>query len=409
MFDRPRAAFGVAVTQLRYYRVRTVLVVIAVALAVLSTTLLASVGVGVLETGVEKFDASGQDLWVTGGPIALAPGTVGGFENSIVNAHEVSDRIGAHEDVRVAAPIAFQTVYVGPTPGELRTVVGVGVGNVGSGTVTLQAGRTFEHGDRHYAGGNYTGPLSGEVIVGRRTAAMLDLQVGDTLYIGGTVSTARETEYTVIGIASTFSEFLGAPTVTVHLSELQELTGTTGTDPASLIAVSLEPGADPAVVERRLQAEFPAYDVRTNREQFEATLGSQALVIVSAAALVVLAVLAGIALTANALALLVFQQRRTLAALKAAGLSGGTLVGIVGSQGLVLGGLGGLLGLMATPPLAVGLNRFAETVVGFQGLVRTPVWVYPMGFAMAIGIGAIAAFVAGWRVARISPLVHLRD
>lgn len=52
---KTRAAVGLAVAQLRHYRVRTVLAVVAIALAVLAMTVLASVGIGVMETGTERF------------------------------------------------------------------------------------------------------------------------------------------------------------------------------------------------------------------------------------------------------------------------------------------------------------------------------------------------------------------
>lgn len=81
---------SLTVAQLTHDRTRTVLAVLGIAFAVLATTLLASVRYGVVETGQQKFDDSGRDLWMTGGPVQLAPGSVGGFKNSVTNAHAVS-------------------------------------------------------------------------------------------------------------------------------------------------------------------------------------------------------------------------------------------------------------------------------------------------------------------------------
>jgi len=58
--SRFRAVLGIAMAQLRHERGRTLLAIVAVALAVLATTILASVGYGVVETGQEKFDTSGR-------------------------------------------------------------------------------------------------------------------------------------------------------------------------------------------------------------------------------------------------------------------------------------------------------------------------------------------------------------
>lgn len=407
LLSKVRASLGLALAQLRHYRVRTILAVVAIGLAVLSATVLASVGIGVVETGAEKLQSSQQDLWLTGGPIRFAPGTVGGFQNSIVGAHGLGDDIAEREDVAVAAPIAYQTVYVGTDPNELQSLVGVGVPNVGNWLLTLEAGEGFQGDDTHYAGGSYDGPMTHEVIIDPRTAELFDVGVGDTIYVGGTIAAARSNQFTIVGISPTFSQFLGTPTVTVHLSELQTITGTAASDKASMIAVRLESGVDPQVVERDLEAEYPQYSVRTNQEQLQALLRERALVIAAGVTLVILAIIAGITLTANVLALLVYQQREELAALKAAGVSSVSLIGIVGFEAIILGLIGGGIGVGVTPLSVRGVNLIAERVVGFSDLAHVPDGAYLGGFVLALGIGLFAALVAGWRVVRISPLKQL--
>lgn len=404
-----RAILGLTLAQLGHERTRTVLAVVGIALAVLATTLLASVGYGVVETGQEKFDSSGRDLWITGGPMQLAPGSVGGFENGLTNAHGISENVSAREDVRTASPMAFQTVYVGTDPDDLETIVGVGVrgtGN-GSGAAQITEGDGLTGPDRHYDGGTYDGPMTHDVLIGPQTARLFNVSVGDTLHIGGTVMSARQNEFTVIGISPTFSRFLGTSTVIMRLSELQELTGTTQSDTATLITIDLESEADVGKVERELQRQYPQYDIRTNQEQLQAVLAQQAVVLASGIVLVILAVLAGVALTANLLALLVYQQRHELAAAKALGVSSSVLVGMAGSQGLLLGVFGGAIGLGLTPIAGDGLNEIAVRLVGFEGLVQTPDLVFGIGAIVAVVIGFIGSVVAGWRVGQIRPLEHL--
>ncbi|WP_137284517.1 ABC transporter permease [Halorussus salinisoli] len=405
-----RAVLGITVAQLTHERTRTVLAVVGIALAVLSTTLLASVGYGVVETGQQKFDSSGRDLWITGGPVQLAPGSVGGFENTLTNAHGISRNLTAREDVRTASPMAFQTVYAGTNPDDLQTIVGTGVrGTGGNASTQVTEGKGLTGKDRHYADGSYDGPMTNEVLIGPRTAQLFNVSVGDTLYVGGTVVSARQNEFTVIGISPTFSRFLGTPSVVLRLSELQELTGTTQTDPATMITVDLRSGTDTAAVEQELQQKYPQYDVRTNQEQLQSILADKAVVLASGLVLVILAVLAGVALTANLLALLVYQQRQELAAVKALGISSSVLVGTAGSQGLILGLLGGAVGLGITPFASAGLNAVATHLVGFTGLVQTPDFVFAVGGFVAVGIGLIGSVVAGWRVGRVKPLEHLES
>ena len=403
---RLRGIVGVAIAQLRHDRTKTTLAVLGVALAVLATTLLGGVGIGVVETGEEKFDASGRDLWVTGGPIKLAPGTVGGFENTVVDAHRLSESIEAREDVKTAVPMAFQTVYVSDDGEEFETLVGAGAPARG-GSVQVTNGSQFSQ-DTHYADGNYTGPMTHEVIIDSRTAALFNVSVGDTLYIGGTLSDARQNEFTVVGISPTFSRFLGTPTVTMHLSELQEVTGTTAADRASLITVDVVDGANPGTVAAEIQEAHPEYTIRTNREQLQATLQRQAVILASGGSLVAMAVLAGIALTANLMVSVVYQQRRELAALKALGSRSSTLVGVVVVQALCLGLFGGVVGVLATLPLAAGLDTVAAALVGFENVVRTPNWVLGSGLLIAVPISLIGAAVAGWRVSKLSPVDGLR-
>ncbi|MEF8859033.1 MAG: ABC transporter permease [Halolamina sp.] len=404
---RVRGVVGIALAQLRHDRTRTVLAVLGITLAVLAMTLLGGVGIGVTETGEEKFDASGRDLWVTGGPVRLAPGTVGGFENTVLDAHQLSAAIASREDVNTAAPMAFQTVYVSTDGESWETVVGAGAPARG-GSVQVTNGTHFQQGDVHYAGGNYSGPMTHEVLIDERIASLFNVSVGDSLYIGGTIADARRHEFTVVGVSPTFSRFLGTPTVTLHLSELQEVTGTTATDRASLITVDVADGVDSATVATQIERDHPGYDVRTNREQLEATVERQAVILASGGSLVVLAVLAGIALTANLMVSVVYQQRRELAALKALGSRTSTLVGVVVVQALCLGVLGGALGVAATIPAATLLDAVAASLVGFENVVRTPQWVLGAGFAIAVPISLAGAAVAGWQVSKLSPVDGMR-
>lgn len=409
-FTRLPAVIGLAGEQLRHDRLRTVLAVLGVALAVLAATLLASVGYGVVHTGQQKFNTAGRDLWVTGGPVRITPGAVGGFQSSLHNAHTVSAHIESDPRVSVASPMLFQTVYVGNGSNGVDTVVGTGVPDVGRHSASFSAGGGFTRGGRvHYANGTYAGPITHEVIVGPQIASRYDVGVGSTLHVGGTVASARRTNYTVVGVSGTFSRMLGSPTVTVPLSELQTMTGAARTDRATFVTVSLQNGADVTAVKQSIQREYPQYDVRTNKQELQAVLENQIVVIASGLTLVILAVIAGLALTVNVLALLVSQQRRSLAALRATGVSAGTLAGIVASQGVLLGLLGGLVGLALTPVCAAVLNRLAATIVGFHGLVRTPTWVFAAGLAIAVIVGGLSAAVAGWQVARVNPLDALSD
>jgi len=394
---------GVAVRQLRYDRTRAVLVVLGIALAALAVMVLGSVGLGVVETGQAKFDQSGRDLWITGGPVSLGPGRSGGLGTGITDAHRLRDELAAREDVDTAAPLAFRTVYVSNDGRRFETVIGAGAPAVDD-AVRITEGRGFTSGDPHYDNGTYEGPMTREVVIDPRTASLLGVGVNDTLYVGGTVRSAGGNEFRVVGVSPTFSNFLGSPTVVLHLSELQTVTGTTGTDAATLVTVDLVEGADVARAEREIAARYPGYEVRTNREQLRATLREQAVLVASGTSLVVFAVVAGIAVTLNVLVSYVYQRRRELAALKAVGLSTRTLVAVTLLQALTLGVLGGAVGSLLTVLSVPVLNAIAAALVGFEGVVPLRGDVLLAGVGLAVATSALAGAAASARVGRIDPL-----
>ncbi|WIV68850.1 ABC transporter permease [Natrialbaceae archaeon AArc-T1-2] len=413
MFDRTRrtlarfrAAIGLTIAQLRHHKLRLGLAIVGVALAVLAMTLLAGAGMGVLETGEQQFDAADRDLWVTAGETRLTTAGGGGFENTLHDSRAVADEMERHDGVHNAVPLAFETVYVrADEDDDFRTFVGTGAPG-GGAAVQVTEGDGLS-GDPHYADGTYEGNMTHEVLVDEETARALDIEVGDTLQIGGSLAAARNNEFTVVGVSPTFEQMLGTPTVTVPLSELHQVTGTTQTEPATFITITVPDDADTATVQQELQAEYPEYDIRSNQQQLEAVLEEQVLVLAAAATLVVLAIGAGIALTFTLLSLVVYQQRSELAALKAQGVSSSLLVAAVLGQGTAIGLIGGGLGVALTPPAVSALNRLAAAVVGFDGLVQTVDLLFVGGLAIAICIGTVAAAVAGWRVSRTPPLEHL--
>ena len=408
MFERIRrfrATIGIVFAELSRNRLRTMLAVAGIVLAVLATTLLAGVGAGVLETGQSQFDAADRDLWVSSGPVGVSAAS-GGFENTLYDAHVVGNEMNDIEGVRNAVPIGFQTVYISATGDEFSTIIGTGVTS-GSGSVSISEGDAFPGSAGHYNDGSYDGPMSHEVLIDTNTADQFDVGVGDTVFIGGTLNTARNNEFTVVGVSDTFSGFLGTPTVTMPLSELQTVTGRTATDPATFVTVTVDEDAETPVVQQRLQDAYPEFTVRDNQEQLESVVQNQALVLAGAATLVVLAFIAGVALTTNLLALVVYQQRSTLAALQAVGLSQWTLITFISGQGLALGVVGGLVGVGLTVPAAEILNRVGELLVGFDGLVQVPTEALIVGFAIATGVGTLSAALVAWRVSRLETLEAL--
>jgi putative ABC transport system permease protein len=403
---RVRAAAGIAVAQIRHYRVRSVLSVLGVAMAVVLVISLGGLGYGLTTTGDQAIDWLDRDLWATSGSVELRPGGVGGVSNPIPDAHRTADGMARTEGVRSAQALSFQTVYVSNDTDEFESIVGVGFTGNGS-RLNVKDGPGFSQEDVHYANGSYDGPMTHTVAIDRRTAERYDVGINDTLYLGGTLVQARQNGFRVVAITGSFSTFLGTPTAAVHLSELQEVSGTTGTDRASIIGLSLSQGAATDTVRPRLQRGYPEFEYRNNDEQVSSIIGRQASVLVGAGTLVLLSLVAGMALVVNTLALIVYHQREALAMLKAIGVRGRTLGVLVGTQGLAFGAIGGAVGCLLVPPLVTGLNGVIADLTGFANLIKTPPWLFAVGMGLALSMGLVGALVAGWRVARLEPLAVL--
>lgn len=402
------AALGIAFAELRHRRLRAFLGVLGIAIAVVAAVLLLSLGFSILETGDAGFTRIGGDLWITAGPTTFATEAVGGIDASILGAHEVAADIAQHEDVTDARALAFQSVYVGTSQGDYETIVGAGISGDGEAFQT-EAGRSFRTGDRHYANGSYDGPMTNEALVDRRAAEQLGIEVGDTIHVGGTLAAADNNEFEVVGISNDIARYLGAPTVMLHLGELQRVSSKTGTDPATTVLVDVDDDADPQAVQRDLQTDYEEYEVRTNQEQFEAVLERQSTVIAGAFTIIILAVAGGIAIVTNVMGMFVYQQRETLAALRAIGVSSGTLFRIVVAQGVSIAAVGAALGVAITIPSVRALNYVVEAVIGHEDLVVAPTWALAAGGSLALLMGLCGAVAAGWLVLRVAPLEHLEQ
>lgn len=398
---------GIALSLLRYERARTALAVTGVALAVLASVLLVSVGLGIVATGEEKFDQSGRDLWVSGGPVEIQPGSVGGFENSLVGAHQLEAQLEAREDVTTANPFVFQTVYASPQPDDFETIVGVGTGSRGP-SVNIIEGRAISHGDAHYGNGSYNGPMGYEVLVDQEVARQYNISVNDTLYLGSTLSSARDNEFTVVGITNTYSQFVGAPTVVMPPSEMQQISGLTSSDRAAFLTIQVADDADVEATATRLERAYPEYTIRTNREQLQATVADQAVVIASGVSLVALAVVAGILLLTNLQLSFVARHRETFGALSALGTSQSSLIVVVVLNTLAIGVVGGAIGSALAVPSIWGINRIAEVVSGFENVVSVSEPVLAGGFVVSVAVSLLGGIVATLYLGRMRPLEHLR-
>lgn len=399
---RIRGIAAVAVRQLRHSPVLTLLAILGVAIAVVSLVLFASLGAGIVSEGETELEAIGGDIWISGGPTTVGPSSLGYVDHTVTDAHELTADIASHENVQAARAFAFQSVYASPTTDEYEPITAVGVTGGGNIFSTVE-GETLAGSDQYYADGNYDGPFSGEILLDEQAAERLGVEVGDEVHVGGTLRVADEYRFTVQGISNDISDLTGTPTIVLHLAELQHIAQSTHTDPATAIIVAVDE-TEPAVVQSDLEATYPELTIRTNHEQFQAVLERQSVVLAGALAVIVLGMASGVAVVAAVFGLVVASQRHAVQAIRAIGISNNTVIGLFGMQGLVIGLLGALTGLVLAIPAIRAINYSIARSVGFEELLPVEWWVLPLGFAVALGAAILASSIAWRLLARGEPI-----
>lgn len=392
---RIRGTAAMAYQQLRHSPGLTLLAILGVAIAVASLVLFASLGAGVVSEGETELHAIGGDLWISGGPTTVGPSTLGYVEHTVTDAHELTAEIESRDDVRAARAFAFQSVYASPSGDEYEPITAVGVTGEGNIFSTVE-GETFSGGDSYYADGDYNGSFSGEILLDERAADRLGVTVGDEVHVGGTLRAADEHTFVVRGISNEIADLTGTPTIVLHLAELQQITQSTHTDPATAIIVAVA-DTDPDIAQQDLAATYPDLTVQTNHEQFQEVLERQSVILAGALAVIALGMASGIAVVATVFGLVVTGQRHAVYAIRAIGVSDNTIIILFGIQGLFTGLLGALTGLVIIVPAIASLNYIIARSVGFEGLLPVESWVVPLAVTFAIGTAVLASLIA-WRL-----------
>jgi lipoprotein-releasing system permease protein len=114
----------------------------------------------------------------------------------------------------------------------------------------------------------------------------------------------------------------------------------------------------------------------------------------------------------NVISTVVLEKRRDIAILKSMGFHASDIRLVFILEGLVLGGVGSILGLLLGAVLMYGLGRVTLRVPGATDPVQLPMDWSPLQFLLAAGFAVAAAFLAAYLPARrgatVSPATILR-
>jgi putative ABC transport system permease protein len=243
------------------------------------------------------------------------------------------------------------------------------------------------------------------VLVSTNFARTFDLEVDDVLHLD---TPSGRLDFPVVGITRAFL----SPNGTVELSRAVYQAHW---DDARVnriwvhTASNVEPGVARDAIDRALNGPAGAVQVSSAAEMRAYLTGQvqRAFAPLDVAEGVVLLVVV-LAVT-NALAASVLRRRHEIGIVRAIGVRASTLARMVMLEGVVLGALGAILGLLG----GGGLGAFwvAHTLPDVTGWMLE--WRFPHEHAIRLGLltavlGAIGAFVPAHRAARVAPMEALR-
>ena len=229
------------------------------------------------------------------------------------------------------------------------------------------------------------------LILGKRAAQSMDVQVGDTLRITGSA-------FRVVGVYETGSGLEDGAAV-VPLQEAQTL----ALQPhrASVLYVKLKDPGEADQLRTRIERRFPDVTVATaagfaNQEQLFELLDAAAMAIAGLAV-----VIGGIVMT-NTLWMSVFERTREIGLLRSLGWRGGRVIRMILGEAVILALLGGLAGSGLGVLALVAVSRSGSWLGIFGSQLTPDLFVRALGTVMALGL--VGGAYPAWWASRLVPL-----
>ena len=181
----------------------------------------------------------------------------------------------------------------------------------------------------------------------------------------------------------------------------------------SAVGIYAEPGMDLDELVQRLRIRVAAGQsvlIRSNRGLRETSLAVFDRTFTITTVLRLLATLVAFVGVLSALMALQLERAREMAVLRASGLTGAQVLGLVSSQTGVMGLIAGLLAV----PLGTALALVLVLVInrrsfGWTLQVHVDPWILVHALALAMLAAVLAGLYPAWRMARTSPALALRE
>ncbi len=324
-------------------------------------------------------------------------------ETSPITA-QMLERVRATPGVAAASGSIF-------TPGTFldshgkRVTTGAAPAFIGSAQPSRFESFTAVHG--HFPRG------ASEVAIDEATAERGHLKLGQEMIVAGSAPARR---YTIVGILKFGGgqSFGGAGAAILIPTEAQRVTGEVGR--YDQINVAAAPGVTPSQLRDRVRAELPAtVQARTGSEQasqetseLEKNLSFlQTFLLVFA----YVAIFVGAFIIFNTFSITIAQRTREFGLLRTLGASRAQVMRAVVAEGLMLGVLGAVLGLLGGVALAPGLKALFKSFGVDLPTTGTVIATRTIVVSLLVGVvvTVLAGFLPALRATRVSPLAAMRE
>ncbi len=363
---------------------RTFFTALAIAIAVSMAILLVSIGVG-LNQGAAMMYENTVDYWVMPLDSSVTDLVSNSEKTMLGEVHQSVDKISSNPDIKGATPVLNRLLYASSS-GSPKVILGIGV-IPGSVDALPASASGLTAGDAHFTGGNRTG----EVVINEKTAQLLGLKVGDSLYLGAS-SNNLNNSFRVVGVISA-AEYSISPVAVLHLSELQELTGNLKGDRANYI-IARGNNALPI-----LSGLFPNATVLSSAEYQAYSVVSDKKMLATAVAVSFVSMLIAVLFISSTMILSINEKQQEFAVMRAMGISRRSITKIVLYESIILSMLGAVFGILLSSLGEKVLNMAAYSFfeVGQVAVVNPLLQLAGVGLALAAGIfsGLIPVVMAG--------------
>jgi ABC-type antimicrobial peptide transport system permease subunit len=233
------------------------------------------------------------------------------------------------------------------------------------------------------------------LLLGRRAAESMNLQVGDTLRITGSV-------FRIVGVYETGSG-LEDGAVVLPLDEAQSL----ALQPrrVSVLYLKLDDPGQSGPVRARIERHFPDLAVATSagfadQEQLFELLDGIAIAVAGLAV-----VIGGIIMT-NTLWMSVFERTREIGVLRSLGWRRRQVMGLILGEAVVLALLGGLTGSVMGVLTLIAISR-SRSLLGVFGSQLTPA-LFGRALVTVLALGLVGGAYPAWWASRLLPVEALQ-